>query len=83
MTKAEAKKELKRMAKCREVSHGAMLDRQALRQEQMLNAPIRGKKGFGNLMWDLRGKWGNRDKPPDWNKRLAKYRPDLPPFKRT
>lgn len=82
MTKAEARKELKRLAKCREDSHGSMLERQALRQEQVLNAPIRRVGGMKEICIRLRHKWGG-DFPLDWKNRLAKYRPDLPPFKRT
>lgn len=50
-------------------AHEEMLELQRLRQEGLLNAPVKGARGIGGwhgLAAKLCSKWGGRDHPLDW-----------------
>lgn len=54
-----------------------MLERQSLRQQGLLNAPVKGPKGLGGvrgLAARLREQWGG-DHPPDWVSTRTGWRP--------
>ena len=59
-------------------NRSALLERQSLRLQGLLNAPNRGRRGIGGVHgWAayLRNLWGGRDYPPDWVQTRQGMRP--------
>lgn len=64
--------------KKRKGAHADLLKRQLLRQQGLLNAPLRGPKGLGGyhgLAYLLRKRWGGLSHPPDWVREGTVMRP--------